>query len=547
MEINWGDAAVQHQYEDMVSALLCLIEPDSLHIDGKGGDGGRDVIRETPEGLIIFECKRFPDRLNEKRKTQIRRSLTKAAGHKPIEWNLVLPIDPTPGEKTFFDRLKKKYDFPLKWLGRTWLNAHMAKHPEIRRYFLEDARDEVLKLVAEMQLEVRDLTTGTDAIERLRKLHDRLNELDIHYSFALATGAAANQAPPPGTVLSQQGGDVRLDVLPRHRSALRKRPITGSYAVQFSAEDADLREAFVRALDFGDPVELPPRVIEEFTLDAPGGLGGRIDGASMTIGSAAERREPPLAASLRVLSEGGDLLRELPVEFADQRAGRRGGTMYGSDSTGMLRLELWFDRDGGEIRLTFHLQPVAAAPGVLRPVVELLTAFGQGVTLELGLGDPVHPTVAMEIDPDEALLPAGFADVTHAFEALQQRARTSFAIPEDLAEDEARTVIEYAQELKPEGRRFTWTDLNLTLNRLDDGAGQEQLLSEGGALVLEGTQVWEFRGRTYDLGARRIVVEHAVVEHPKAVRQRLDRTGQSPIRLVPGPTSDEALARLLEV
>lgn len=42
MQIRREDIDRQ-KYEDMVSVLLNSLHPDAQRIDGKGGDGGRDV------------------------------------------------------------------------------------------------------------------------------------------------------------------------------------------------------------------------------------------------------------------------------------------------------------------------------------------------------------------------------------------------------------------------------------------------------------------------------------------------------------------------
>ena len=42
MRIRWNEFEPQ-RYEDMVSVLLSRLHLDSQRIDGKGGDGGRDV------------------------------------------------------------------------------------------------------------------------------------------------------------------------------------------------------------------------------------------------------------------------------------------------------------------------------------------------------------------------------------------------------------------------------------------------------------------------------------------------------------------------
>ena len=42
MLIRWDELGPQ-SYEDMVSVLVSRLHPDAQRIDGKGGDGGRDV------------------------------------------------------------------------------------------------------------------------------------------------------------------------------------------------------------------------------------------------------------------------------------------------------------------------------------------------------------------------------------------------------------------------------------------------------------------------------------------------------------------------
>ena len=63
--INW--AMSPEVYEDMVSCLLSHLNRETRRIDGSGGDGGRDVQFELPDGLHIFELKSFTDRMTQGR------------------------------------------------------------------------------------------------------------------------------------------------------------------------------------------------------------------------------------------------------------------------------------------------------------------------------------------------------------------------------------------------------------------------------------------------------------------------------------------------
>ena len=81
MSIPWEDLGRQ-KFEDMVSVLLSRLHPDSQRIDGKGGDGGRDVQIVCPgDGSVIdaFELKSFTGRMGDVQRPQVKRSLNRVA------------------------------------------------------------------------------------------------------------------------------------------------------------------------------------------------------------------------------------------------------------------------------------------------------------------------------------------------------------------------------------------------------------------------------------------------------------------------------------
>ena len=120
-------------YEDIVSVLLSRLHPDAQRIDGKGGDGGRDVqIVSGQDGQITdaFELKSFTGRMTFGRRKQVERSLKRAAALGPAQWTLVVPIDPTPAEEKWFRQLGTGYCFPTRWYGKTWLDGLCTKSPD---------------------------------------------------------------------------------------------------------------------------------------------------------------------------------------------------------------------------------------------------------------------------------------------------------------------------------------------------------------------------------------------------------------------------------
>ena len=87
-----------------------------------------------------------------------------------------MPIEPTPAEEKWFRHLRAGCCFPTAWYRKTWLDEKMLAFPHIRRYFLEGAKDEVFRLLLELQKEQARVTDVPDAVGRLRTLRERLNE-----------------------------------------------------------------------------------------------------------------------------------------------------------------------------------------------------------------------------------------------------------------------------------------------------------------------------------------------------------------------------------
>ena len=98
--VQWETAHVKAVYEDMVAVLLSTLHPDAERLDGRGGDGGRDVQLREDGRKDLFELKSFTGRLGKEqgRRRQVENSLKRAAALNPDSWTLVVPIDPTPDE-----------------------------------------------------------------------------------------------------------------------------------------------------------------------------------------------------------------------------------------------------------------------------------------------------------------------------------------------------------------------------------------------------------------------------------------------------------------
>ena len=273
---------------------------DCQRIDGKGGDGGRDVqiVRGQDNQLTAaFELKSFTGRMTSGRRRQVEHSLKRAATLDPARWSLIVPIDPTPAEDRWFRQLGRSCGFQIAWLGRTWLDEKMSAFPDIRRYFLEGANDEVVRLLRELHQEQARVTVVHDAVARLRTLRERLNEIDPHYRYELSTGPNAADARPVDVVLSVSFNDMRIDVYPKYSGAVKDRPITIKVEVIVGSDDSVVQNA----LHYGLEATIPSRMISSVVVDAPSGLGGSFTGGEIDILSTSRRLEEAVTLALEVM------------------------------------------------------------------------------------------------------------------------------------------------------------------------------------------------------------------------------------------------------
>lgn len=530
----------------MVSVLIKRLHPGAERIDGSGGDEGRDVQVPTQDGLIVYQLKSFTDRLRlGGRKRQITSSLSNAAKHEPASWNLVVPLDHTLDEFRWFKATTDKYDFPCEWLGRTWLDSQMAQRPDIARYFLDDYKAEVLRLLRELRGEETTDGDALDVIHRLREVATRLDDSDPYYRYALIAGAG-DVPLTAGTVLSVQVGPDRVDVVPKYRTAVKDRPITFSVAFDFGDDHANLRDEFQRTLKWGDPVELPPEVVKSLSLDAPAGLAAdHAEGGHLKLGPAEESLPEPIPAYVTVVGPDGETsLRTHEFTMTRRRAGQSGAVLEGMDATGLLTLSLRLDVE--QMRVTsnykFSAKPVLPAVGAI--AARWLALIRPPHTMRIIVGS--QDGAKSEAEIHEPIVDEGLAEIYEAFELFQKRAGVSFPVPADLTEEEIATVHRVSLWLSPEKFRIRWTDQTLHLSEATSELLDKIGDRDAGQLLITQDVSLEFRDRTLSLGRLARTHESATVVNAAEVREALKRGDTDvTLQLEPGE-SDVAYEWLLK-
>ena len=529
MPIRWEDLG-QQKYEDMVSVLLSRLHPNSQRIDGKGGDGGRDVqIVQAADGSLTeaFELKSFIGRVGPGRRTQVKRSLDRAAALGPANWTLVVPIDPTPGEMDWFRRMGENYGFPLEWRGKTWLDGKMAAHPDIGRYFVEGAKDEVYRLLLELREEQARVTSVPDAVPRLESLRERLNKIDPHYRYELATVTGTANNWPSDVVFSVRQGDVRVDAFAKYRGAARDRPVSVRARVAVGPEDL----AILEAMGYGLETTIPHRMISNVTVDLPSGLGGNFSSGEFNIRPADTEMDDPIALSLRIMAED-KVMASYPVKLKEQTSGPKGSVFTGIDSTGWLAMRLTINVVDQEAEAEFQVVPQSGMPTSLVPLFRWLDTFQPARQLKIRWpeGFEAGSEISRSFWPDGS--PVGFVE---ALAYLQQQTGIYWGMPLPLSEEDAQEIVTTAALMKGETINFRWKALNLKLDQLAQN-DTELANAYPRAFMLEQELFLQLDGIKVPLGRMRTHLESARVADLESLRRELASGWIPPLalRLVPG-------------
>lgn len=435
--------------ERMIAVGLCRRHRQARRIKPSQGDGGLDVLVPMPgqSQLTIdnYQIKKFADGLNASRERQIKESLSSAIathneatfGYKIAKWYLALPMDLTREQEKWLFGLATDLGapFPVEVFGLTSIEDLLIESPNIREYYLGDGLERVREALVQMTnlAGLQGFTANragvepTDATRSLADLHRHINAEDPHFDYDYqVTTDLPPIAPGPGliaSVIERVGEDapyVTWHISTKYDSALEDRPIPGGYTIHPERMSPQERKAWEQWRDYGTPVVLKGGVVENLTLDLPGGLGGPLPAGDqvLKIGPAfSEFSDEATTRSMWVIEDAqGTRLEERIFSFRLMGRGMAGGEhRHGADADGYITVELYTMRTGattGSLHASLQLlgdmwvgEPVqrvlpmlrfCAAWGnnnLLRPQDEFgLTVADQAIPLS---GEPPIPPVLM--------------------------------------------------------------------------------------------------------------------------------------------------------
>lgn len=452
MQVKW-DELDPNLYERMVAVLIANIYPDAAEkIDGAGGDGGLDVQLRYEDRRDGFELKSFTGRMTSGRRTQVKRSLLKAAARGLRSWTLVVPIDATPAERTWFDALQPLIACPIEWRGLNWLDARMAERPFIARYFIQRLEGEVMDLLVRLRAEEAALEAGApDAMTRVRAIVDQANEIDAYYRFEITS----------------DGSKTTTKIIPRYPGAMKDRPIEVSAQFKFPTTpegEAKLAE-FREAMQFGTAVTLSGEFVERLVIDAPAGLGGDMSGGTVEMLPVAPT-EPDRRMQLGVKA-AGQVTARVPLNMTIVSHGDGGLILEGSDRTGVFRIKMRVDARARMIGMQLTIrgnQPYY--PHEMIPVARLLDQIKAGDPLLL-LNEEGGQVGVLDGQFDQAddLIGPAFTKLVEDFATLQARAGQIELVAPALTPADAENVHNGARWARGEAIPAKWETISSELKQ----------------------------------------------------------------------------------
>jgi hypothetical protein len=499
--------------ERAVQMLLRRLHPDCLSIDGAGGDGGRDVRYDSSDGLIIFEVKSFTDRLSRKQERQIEKSLKKASSHDPISWILIIPLNPSPAEETWFDGLKEKYPkIKLQWRGQDWLDGQFAQHEDLKRAVEGDESD-VTRRLQELNLEQAAMTKGmSDIQERIDNVMKRTEELSLYWQFGVSAG-------PEGMTLS---------LFEKFPGAAQEDPIEFRSLFSFSNNDPDASEAerqLREALDYGTEVTVDGRFINSFEVvasDATKTLFGEAfsgDLSEIEIKPIEDNSGLPLDLTICSVDSSGVEQGSLMVRLGQRSGGQKGVRLHGTDSSGVIAIDLKMDHPSGgivksEFTITVH-SVHNQLPRTVRPAVDLVRSLQPGSSLYLQYGY----TRLAALEFEEAAFPEleFVIRLVRALDELQRHFQQSFPIQEEMSVQDILQLEAIVEMLKEGEAEWPYTGITTHIKKgkiaqfmrkIDETPGS----GEGGAIFIR-FDGWKYQisGKEFDLGIVSMYSPHMIL------------------------------------
>lgn len=251
--------------ETLIAVFICKENPEAVRIRPSRGDGGIDLLYKRDDGSYdIYQVKKFATNLSSSHKTQIINSWRRVQEYCKenqmtiCNWYLVLPLDPTLENRTWFmTEIEDVSSFKCHWYGLTKIEAWASAMPEVYDYYMADGKEKInqqIKMILEAA-QMPDLRDQKELTKKLFTYAEMLSGTDPNYAYTIRAISKYDKNDPifitrPGLVYSRsitnsEGYSVGIDVIAKYAAATKFAPLKGSFTLY-----ADTSEKNQKLLDF---------------------------------------------------------------------------------------------------------------------------------------------------------------------------------------------------------------------------------------------------------------------------------------------------------
>ncbi|WP_020578325.1 hypothetical protein [Actinopolymorpha alba] len=404
--------------EAVVAMFINREHPNSHRITPSKGDGGVDILdpRGGPDGTdVVYQVKRYTDdRLSARQKAEIEDSLSRLmedprwARLDVREWHLVTPMNPSPEAENWLYDVATGKGVTAIWRGLEYVEQLAAKYGDVVDYYLNGNRGRIKEAYERLAAYFgADRTEGgLDALEVVKRVDKALLTLDddphYRYEHRFGEGTPPAYSSRQGLVMSMLAGNRStgrwsvVDIIARCAASTEERPIAVHGHLKLERGSTAEKE-FLDSLTYGAPFRSPERAYTA-TFDAPGGLGGKLEEATLsTWPHSADLGEDP-ELRLEVLDPAGLVLATVNVDRVERSQGTGGVRAVLAETNGVFTIEdrhnlvensgrrtiAFGDFTGkpvGAVKTGLHFLGQCQAPNVLR-------VSSRHVPAEMGITDP---------------------------------------------------------------------------------------------------------------------------------------------------------------
>lgn len=524
---DW-DKLEQREFDRAVELLLFLkfAHARVTPLDGRGGDGGIDVLIEEASGRrIIVQLKYFPEGFSGKhsdRRRQIQRSLASARKHEPDEWVLVWPSVPHKSDNAFLADLRTANDgLTITGWGRTKLDALLVEFPDVINVMRRT--DAAVELLTVWSAESAALIGGAaDVDDRVAALKAVVDSGDDHWTWDFAT----------------QGSTIIKTLVPKHPNAAQVSPVSVAFTAALGDAHNELWTSLRRSLDFGLSGEhtLPADTVKSFRIDGPPLVRHEpTDGVEVTWHVPVNTRVAGATIKLVLSDANGTHVGTHTGTAMDGGSGAVGASLQVRFANTVTLTYLMPPQEAGKCRMNLEYDTAAAAgdPSLVRRATKLVLDLQVSSQMDVTFnGNRFFQTQAAgtfsRTDDDDWLEKvADLHQLADDLEVIARGAATDLTIPESMSTSDRiwlrciRLMLEGNVVMSP-----GLTGLNLTL---DDAAdrGVQQLLDQPAGQLLLTQEPWhpEIAGLDLHLPDARLWHPNIGVTDREDVSARL-RAGQ---------------------